>query len=1086
MMSRICRAVISGAASLALVMASASSAAAQQTGSISGTVLDAATEAPLVGAQVVVAGTQLGGQTNAQGRFLILNVPAGERTLQVFMLGYADGSETVTVTPGSVASATIRLDQSVLQLDEVVVTGVSGATVKAKVPFVVENVRAADIVVPATSPATALQGKVAGVQVVSGSGRPGAPPSILLRGPVSLDASGRDQEPLYIVDGVILGGDMVDLAAVDIESIEVIKGAAAASLYGSRAANGVIQIQTRRGSTVALDQIRYTVRSQVGQSNMPKTPDALVAKKHPFAMKDGRLVDATTGEPCDYTSCSGVKLAGQAADGGPINQWNTYQNQEWPGGGYDQVERFFSSGMFYENYIAAEGRAGATNFHASYSNTHDEGVMIGRNGLTRHAFRVNLDQGIRPNLHLSASTFYSTSESDFFPESQGNPMFRLTRARAGVNLFACEDDPSKDCRDRPENLILRGDPFNTESGNPIYELLTRTYSEERGRFLGSMNLRYTPVSWMDIDANASYDRLDFERQDHFPKGYRTTTKDDQLNDGYLDRLHERTQAFNASITATFRKNFGENLRTRTALRYLYEQQDHMETYTEGWRFSVADVPVFDNVDPTTVGAESLIEAYRSDGYFAITNLDLYDRYIIDALVRNDGSSLFGENERRHWYYRIAGAWRLGEEPWFNLPAVDELKLRYAYGTAGSRPNFEAQYETFSVSGGSVTPVTLGNSKLKPEFSAEHEVGVDASFLNGRFVFGLTHANTTTKDQILRVPLPAYTGYALQWQNAGTIQSKTWEASLEARLVQTENLSWHVRLLYDRTRSVITELNRPPFQYGVPGQNLGNVFYAREGEEVGTFYGTKAATSCADLPTGFDCSEFAVNDDGLLVWVGDGSLSDNRWGEDSGLISNGSPVMWGTVVAGQCTDPSTGERTYTCPVGNSMPDYSIGFSSTLNWGGLSIYGLLDAVQGFSVYNQPLQWAIFAETAGLYDQTGPLSEQKPMGYTAAMYGHLGGLMPSSLFTEDGSFVKLREVAVRYRVNQAQLTSIPGLGRLSGVTLSLTGRNLYTWTDYRGYDPEVGKSGGDTGSSALARVEGFQYPNFRTWTLGLELNF
>src|SRR5690606_8190953 len=140
---------------------------------------------------------------------------------------------------------------------------------------------------------------------------------------------------------------------------------------------------------------------------------------------------------------------------------------------------------------------------------------------------------------------------------------------------------------------------------------------------------------------------------------------------------------------------------------------------------------FNNVDPSTFDGGSSSQSIRSDGYFFITNFDLYDRYIIDGLVRNDGSSLFGEDNRRAWYYRVAGAWRLGAEPWFNVDAVDELKFRAAYGTAGNRPRFVAQYETYSVSGGVITPVSLGNKELKPEHSAETEVGLDASFLSGR-------------------------------------------------------------------------------------------------------------------------------------------------------------------------------------------------------------------------------------------------------------------------------------------------------------------------------------------------------------------
>ncbi len=319
---------------------------------------------------------------------------------------------------------------------------------------------------------------------------------------------------------------------------------------------------------------------------------------------------------------------------------------------------------------------------------------------------------------------------------------------------------------------------------------------------------------------------------------------------------------------------------------------------------------------------------------------------------------------------------------------------------------------------------------------------------------------------------------------GNLESKTWEASLGARIIDTENFSWSARVLFDQTNSVITELNRPEFRYGVGGQGLGNVFLAREGEELGTFYGPIAARSCDHLPTGTtsSCEEFVVNDDGFLVWVGNGGLGTNAWGTVSP-----DGMLWGSPFQGECTDRTSGERTDFCPVGNTLPDYSTSLSSTIQWKGLSVYGLIDAVQGFDVYNQPLQWAMFRRNIDVMNQSGvPEAERKPIGYYDEWYGGFGGLVPNDVFVEDASFVKLREMSVAYRIGPELLTGLPVVGGLSSLGLNLSGRNLYTWSDYRGYDPEVGRAGGSTGSAALARVDGYNYPNFRTFTFGVELSF
>ena len=488
----------------------------------------------------------------------------------------------------------------------------------------------------------------------------------------------------------------------------------------------------------------------------------------------------------------------------------------------------------------------------------------------------------------------------------------------------------------------------------------------------------------------------------------------------------RGEALNASITASTRFDVTPDIVNSTQVRYLVEDDDYEEFWAEGFDFAVGGIPTFNNLNQANLVSGSYLRRIRADGYFLITNFDMYDKYIVDALIRNDGSSLFGEDESRQWYYRIGGAWRLTEEDFFNIDAIDELKIRYSLGTAGGRPRFEAQYETYDVEGGRISPVTLGNKDLKPEFSREHEVGIDVGILDYKAILSLTYAQSTTQDQILEVPQTAYTGFQSRWQNAGTIQSKTWEASLDLRLVQQDDFSWNTRLLFDATTSRITGLSVPAFQYGVSGQELETVFYAREGEKIGTFYGTRFAASCGDLPASAAslCSEFTVNPDGLLVWTGPGgSLSDNRWGDD-GAVVEGRTLKWGTPFGGFCTDRASGEETQFCKVGNTMPAYNLGVSSTVSWKGFSLYALLSRSANFDVYNQPLQWGTFVRLTGIFNQEGvPTAEQNPIGYYDAWYS-ASGLKPSSLFVEDASYTKLREVSLGYRF------SPEALGKRSGV--------------------------------------------------------
>ena len=1059
----------------------AAAPAAAQTGSVTGTILDASSGGPLDAVQVSLetvgsTETNLGGLTQSTGRFLIINVPVGQYVLRAQLLGFGTVTQVLDVVAGQAAVVDLRLEPQAISLSEIVVTGVAGATQRTKLPFDVAQVRVADLPVPTMNAAQALAGKVAGATVVQGSGRPGSTPSILLRGVTSLDNNGRSQEPLYIVDGVILGSSLVDLDALDIMSIEVVKGAAAASLYGSRAANGVIQIRTKRGAEMADDQVRYTIRTEYGNSELASDAPELLTEVHEFELTpDGNMFVDVDGSSCEWLRCSSPQLAGQTAAGGTRNEWNTYQTNPWPGGTYDQVKRFFEGGHMFQNSLSVDGRSGRTNFHVQVSNLREDGILRFQEGYNRTNFRVNVDQAVVDNLTIQTSVFYSRSKT---ATSQGN-LFDLTRMPAGVDLLS--EDPFE-----PGQMVLEVNPTNNESENALYSLKYVDSFSWRSRFLGSATTRWSPTEWLKFDGTVSFDRADSEGETFREKGYRTINPAPWLNDGTLAKSQSTNEALNASITASVVWNPTDQIRNTTQGRYLYEQEDYTGFNTSGYEFAVANVPTFGNTNSENFSSGSSQQTVRADGYFFITNFDMYDKYIVDALIRNDGSSLFGSEERRQWYYRLGGAWRLSQEDWFDIPGIDEFKARYSIGTAGGRPRFTAQYETYSVGGGRISPVNLGNKDLKPEYSTEHEAGVDVSLFNFKAILSLTYAQTTTEDQILQVPQPAFTGFSSQWRNAGTLESRTYEATLDLRLVEKADLNWSAKLLYDNTKSEITQLDVPAFTYGVGGQGLGTVFYAREGEEVGTFYGVHYATSCSSLPSSVSCDEFAVDDRGNLVWIGaGGSFSNPQWGLEGPAVL-GRNLKWGAPFQGVCLDRTTGEETTFCEVGNSIPSYNLGLASTLTWKGLSVYALLSKSSNFDIYNQPLQWGAFRRLTGEFDQSGvPQAEQKPVGYFDAGYG-VSGLQPSNMYVEDGSFTKLREIALSYRLGQNVIGSVPGLNRFTSIGLNLVGRNLYTWTDYRGYDPDLGEGGGDTGSAAVARVDGYNYPNFRTFTFSVDFIF
>lgn len=1048
------------AATAAVLGAHAAPAAAQETGTLAGTVVDAETGQTLESAQVYIAALDLGTLTNQQGRFTLSGVPAGTQEVSIEILGYTGATETVTVSAGETATVEFELAATALQLQELVVTGVAGATPKSKLAFTVEDIDVADAPVTAPSADGLLQGKAPGVKVQRSSGQPGDDASFMLRGPTSIRES---NSPLIIIDGVITDVTLADVESLDIESVEIVKGAAAASLYGSRAQAGVIQFQTKRGADLDVDQSRITIRNEYGISDIEGSIG--LSNSHPFKLNAaGEFIDAD-GEVIDFND---TRTGSPALDDGGTPS-TAFQDNAYPGQLFDQLDRFYNPGNSYTNYVAVAGRTGSTNYRASFSNTKEEGVVDGLDGFDRRTVRLNLDHQVRDNLQFSANAYYAKSHQD---EIGSGPFFDLTFMAPNIDLAARNPD-DMDCRLAEQMggcLFINPDPRSNEL-NPLYEVENLDENDDRQRFSAGANARWSPLSWFELEGNFSLDRYDFHRTNieplGFAEGQETPGDPIQRSPGSLRRQNIIENDINASVTAAFNHAFGD-LTTRTRLRYLVED-DHTEDYdVTGNEFTVKDVAVFDNVNEEATEVESEIEDIVAQGYYFISALDYQGKYLGDFMVRRDGSSLFGPDERWQTYFRASAGWRLAQESWWPFDAIDEFKLRYSIGTAGGRPRFEAQYETFDASGGVIQPETLGNKALKPELTTEQEFGLDI-VLFGKVSTGFTYVDSKTEDQLHEVPLPGFAGFTSQWRNAGTVEGHTFEAFLEAALIDGPDVGWSTRVNFDRTRSKITALNLPAFS---PPQSR---IWVRAGEPLGVFYGHRWATGCGGLAEGVNCSEFQVNDDGYLVWVGEGNsstdgIANGLWGTTGPVNPNtDSPYEWGMPIKEFDENGSTFLR-----IGDATPDFNLSWQNTFRFKNFTIFALFDGEFGADIYNQTGQWAQREWRHAEADQSGKSDEmKKPVGYYSVLYNVNAD---NSHYIEDGTYIKFRELGIRYQFGSSFLDRL-GLG-MEGASIQVTGRNLKTWTDFGGYDPEVG--------DVINRADNYDYPNFRTIRAVLELVF
>jgi TonB-linked SusC/RagA family outer membrane protein len=1020
-------------------------AAQPAAGRVTGTVVDSISGRPLAGAQVQLVGLRLGSATGDDGRFAITGIPAGTYTVEVRRIGYTPSVRrgVVVAAGGATPALGFRLSTAALNLQAVVTTGVVDPTSGTRVPFTVGRVSAEQVPVPPTNAVEALAGRVAGAQIVS-SGQPGSGINVQLRTPSSISKS---NAPLIVVDGVILAQTVdagtADLNSLDIESVEVVKGAAAASLYGSRASNGVIQIRTRRGAGLSEGRTSVTARSEYGQNGIQNLIP--FSRHHAFLMQNGQYVDG-----------SGNPVARDSRVQRAVTE--RFQDQEFPGGLYNPVRQFFDAGTFGQHSLSLGQNAGRTNFFVTLSNQNTGGILLDAGGYTRNDVRLNLDHRVRDDLRLGVSTYYARSARQ---DLDDNLFFDLVNQAPDLDLGA---------RDANGRFVFQPDAQSARP-NPLYTTTTQDRRTKRSRFLGSVDMRYSPLEWLAFEGNASYDRAE-RRSDYFlDRDSRTLTQTfDRI--GGLEKLTAGTGAMNATGAVNLLGRW-RSLTGRGSARALMERENGDRFGYRGNDLLVPGVQNLNNVRSRLPVSADFLEGtplveIRTNSYVGTAGADWAGKYIVDGLVRRDGSSLFGPDNRWQTYYRASASWRMAEESWFPLKGlVTEFKPRFSRGTAGGRPSFADQFETYNINAtGGLVKATLGNTALQPEIATETEIGLDLIVRN-RYSLQVSRARTVTTDQLLLLPLPAPAGgFESQWQNAGTLTGNTLEATFEAQLVQRPNVGWTLGIVGDRTRNRITEFNRSCFI-------TQTIIYRCAGVTLGTMYGGRRITSAAELLGVPEAqrAEFQVNDDGLLVWTGPGrDFRAGAWGQTA-TIGNRT-YGYGLPITLRNAD-NTADSTLV--IGDGNPTFRWGMSNNVRWRGLTVFALLDAQVGGNVYNRTKQRMYQYYRSADVDQAGkPQELKKPLAYYDALYGANN---VNSWFVESGGYLKLREVSVRYALGGRLLAPLRTVG-VRGASVSLIGRNLLQWSDYSGFDPEVG--------SINTRIDDFVYPRYRTVTGSVQVEF
>lgn len=990
---------------------------------------------------VVVRNTNFGTTTDAEGAYSInANLKPGKYVLEFSGVGFKTATTEVTIINSTnTYTADVSLANDVLGLDEVVVTGTSQGTTKKQLGSYVSTVKADQLNKGATGNVlAALQGKTAGAQIIQNSGDPAGGISVRLRGISSINSS---SEPLYIVDGIIVNNSttrvtntsgnydgqnfvgnigqnrLSDINPADIERIEVLNGAAAAAIYGSRANAGVVQIFTKRGSSGA-PVVSFTTSFTVSQ--LRKSVEVNQAPT-----KFGNAPDGPSAQTQDILTLAWTNTT-------PVKR-------------YDYNDYIFQTALGTDNTVSVSGGKDKTKYYTSASYFFNQGI-IKNTDFRRFSFRSNIDQTITDKLSLSIGLNYINSAANEKPD--GNSFFSPINS---INIIGNFHDI--EARDALGNIQAIGE---RQRVNPVSVIEDIKQRQETNRMLASAAVKWKPIKNLSIDYTMGIDNYTQAGVTYIPPfTYAVNTAFfggglslDPAQNGYASTGVSNYFQINNEINATYQWRISDDLSSTTQAGYSVQYEKSSYALLQGRGLA----PFVETVN----GASTILPGVDSRGELSISgtylqqNFKFKNHLFVTGAVRVDGSSVFGENERNQVYVKASGSYILSETDfwakgnvgkWWNL-----FKLRAAYGESGNLTGIGPyerfnSYSSLSFLGrtSSFSSSTLANTNVKPERQTEFEIGTDLGFLDSRIGVQFNYYVKNVKDLLINRVIAPTTGFSSLLDNFGSLENKGFEIVLNLGIVRKKDFNWSATGIFNRNRNKALKIGQA---LTLLSTNAGAPVAILEGQPIGIFYGTF----------------FAVDAGGNQIKNASGIPLTERGVQNSPLTytpqrdAGGLPS--GTVLRKLIGDPN--------------PDFTASLVNELSYKRISLRFQFDAVQGVDVFN-----ADWRTRQGVGN--GKVAEQEhrgqlPRGYISGVYGI------EEWRIDDGSFVKLRELAVSYDFGKVK-------NIFSSLILTLSGRNLISFDNYKGYDPEVNAGGQST---ILRGIDFGAVPIPRTFNFGIQAKF
>jgi TonB-linked SusC/RagA family outer membrane protein len=1074
--------------SLFVVMLFAFSAAAQQR-TITGTVVGKEDGLPIPGASVRVTGSNAGTSAAADGKYMI-SVPANATSLEFSSVGFATQVRPI----GNATVIDVVLENDAQALSEVVVTALGIRRTKNELPYAAQEVKGEDLTrTRDVNFINSLSGKVAGLDIKQ-SNAMGGSTNVVMRGYKSLTGN---NQALFVIDGVPIsnantnttdqttgrggydyGNAAADVNPDDIESINVLKGAAATALYGSRAANGVIMITTKRGKKNSLG---ITVNTGVTFGNIDKSTFAKYQKEYGAGYVNEYSRDGD-GELAGYESPDRnfwfrdvfgqgnsliTPFTEDASYGGAFDpnllvyQWDAFDPNSpnygkatpWIAGANDP-STFYKTGVNSSQSITIEGGSENTTFKFGYLRNDESGVLP-NSKISRNNFNINGDHNITQNLTIRASANYTNVNGrgrygTGYDSANPNQQFRQWW-QTNVDIKDQKAAYEREEKNITWNWADEEATGPIYSNNPYWQRYKNVETDSRDRFFGNVAVTWKPLEWLDVLGRVTFDGSSELQEERIAVGGSDISEYSRFNRTANEINYDLMVNFNKNITPdiTFRGLLGSNLRRNNLSSIFAETNGGLA------------IENFYSLSSSTNLINPPVEKYERiavDGIFGSVNLGYKEMLFLDASLRRDQSTTLPINDNSYWYPSVAGSFvfsnLMKDSGWLNYG-----KLRVNYAEVGNDAAALSLYDTYTINtvfGSTMLtsmPINKNNANLKPERTKNFEAGIEANFIRGRVGFDFSYYRSNSVDQIMAVDVSTTTGFGRNFVNAGTVRNEGVEVSAFAIPVRTPDFSWNINLNFAKNKNEVVEL-----------------YASNTNLQLGTFQGGVTLNASVGQPFGTLRGRGFVYNNGQKVV------------DENGYYEFGP--------ANQI-------------IGDVNPDWQGGIQNNIKYKNLGLSFMIDIKKGGSVFSLDQYYGqatgLYPESAGLNDlgnpKRTPVSEGggvilpgvdangnpntiRVEAYDNAVtpYGYSNN--PQEAFVYDAGFVKLREAALTYTLP----AGLFNIAAIKGVDVSLVGRNLWIIHKNVPYsDPEAGLSSGN--------IQGYQsgaYPSVRTFGFNVKVRF